>query len=263
LRDLLIALFLGTIQGFTEFLPVSSSGHLVLCQGFLQGKWIGDVLFDVSVHLGTTLAIIVFFFKDIVGLVKGILPHYYNKEQMHLVICLFITTLVTGIMGVLFKDEFEAMFSNSALVACMLLVTGLLTFFTDRFNINSKKKPDNIKITNAVIIGLFQGVAIIPGISRSGSTIFAGVAGGLDRMLAARYSFLAAIPAIIGAAALEWSGEAASLNMLHITGAASAFIIGLISLKFLIWTLSKRKFFIFSIYCWGIGSIYLIISALR
>lgn len=263
MRDLLIALSLGTIQGLTEFLPVSSSGHLVLCQGFLQGKWIGDVLFDVSVHLGTTLAIIVFFFKDIVGLIKGILPHYYNKEQMHLLICLFITTLVTGIMGVLFKDEFEAMFSNSILVACMLLVTGLLTFFTDRFNINSKKKSDDIKVTNAVVIGLFQGFAIIPGISRSGSTIFAGVAGGLDRTLAARYSFIAAIPAIIGAAALEWSDEAASLNMLHITGAAASFIIGLISLKFLVWTLRRRKFFIFSIYCWGIGSIYLIINALR
>lgn len=261
--DLFIALSLGIIQGLTEFLPISSSGHLVLCQGFLQGKWIGDVLFDVSVHLGTTLAIIVFFFKDIITLIKGILPHSYNKEQMHLIICLFITTLVTGIMGVLFKDEFEAMFSNSTLVACMLLVTGLFTFFTDRFNINPKKKSNDIRITNAVVIGLFQGFAIIPGMSRSGSTIFAGVAGGLERTFSARYSFLAAIPAVIGAATLEWSGEAASLNMLHITGAAASFIIGLISLKFLVWTLRRRKFFIFSIYCWGIGSIYLIINALR
>ncbi|MCD6570749.1 MAG: undecaprenyl-diphosphate phosphatase [Deltaproteobacteria bacterium] len=255
--DPFIALFLGIIQGLTEFLPISSSGHLVLFQGFFKGKWMGDILFDVSVHMGTTLAIIVFFFKDIINLIRGVLPNSYNRDQVHIIICLLITTLVTGTMGVLFRDAFEAMFSNPTLVACMLLITGCLTFFTDRFNINLNK-DSKITPANAVMIGLFQGFAIIPGISRSGSTIFAGVAGGLDRSLAAKYSFLAAIPAVLGAAALEWSNEAASLNMLHIVGAASAFIIGLISLRFLVWTLKRRKFFVFSIYCWIIGSIYLI-----
>ena len=132
MHDLLIAFFLGTIQGLTEFLPVSSSGHLAILQGFIGDMWLGDVLFNVSVHLGTTLAVIVFFYKDLLSLIRGILPGTYQRQQMLVIVCLLITTVITGIIGILFKDTFEAMFSLPKLAAGMLIITGFLTFFTDR-----------------------------------------------------------------------------------------------------------------------------------
>ena len=259
MSDLLIALLLGTVQGLTEFLPVSSSGHLAIFQGFLGDKWLGDVLFNVSVHLGTTLAVIVFFYKDLISLIRGILPGTYDRQQMLIVGCILITTVITGIIGILFKDRFEAMFSMPRLAAGMLIITGFLTFFTDRI-----KKPEKtygeIRIRDAVTIGVFQSLAIIPGISRSGSTIFAGVFCGMERTWAASYSFIASIPVIIGAVALEWGGTTQHMTSSHIVGAATAFIVGLISLKFLVWTLKKHNFIVFSIYCWLAGLLYIALS---
>lgn len=259
MHDLLIAFLLGIIQGLTEFLPVSSSGHLAILQGFIGDTWLGDVLFNVSVHLGTTLAVIVFFYKDLLSLIRGILPGTYQRQQMLVIVCLLITTVITGIIGILFKDTFEAMFSLPKLAAGMLIITGFLTFFTDRIK-KYEKAYGEIRIRDAVIIGLFQSLAIIPGISRSGSTIFAGVFCGMERTWAASYSFIAAIPAIIGAAVLEWGGTTQNLNASHIVGAATAFIVGLISLKFLVWTLKKHNFIIFSIYCWLAGLLYIALS---
>ncbi|HHO75495.1 MAG TPA: undecaprenyl-diphosphate phosphatase [Deltaproteobacteria bacterium] len=259
MSDLLIALLLGTIQGLTEFLPVSSSGHLAIVQGFIGDKWLGDVLFNVSVHLGTTLAVIVFFHKDILGMIRGILPGTYQRQQGIVVMCILITTIVTGIVGISFKDSFDAMFSMPKLAAGMLLVTGFLTFFTDRIR-KPEQKYGRIRIRDAVIIGAFQSLAIIPGISRSGSTIFAGVLCGMERTWAASYSFIAAIPAVIGAVILEWGGTTQPLTWLHIIGGVTAFIVGLISLQFLVWTLKKHNFFIFSVYCWLAGLTYLALS---
>ncbi|HOO36853.1 MAG TPA: undecaprenyl-diphosphate phosphatase [Deltaproteobacteria bacterium] len=259
MHDLLIAFFLGTIQGLTEFLPVSSSGHLAILQGFIGDRWLGDVLFNVSVHLGTTLAVIVFFYKDLLSLIRGILPGTYQRQQMLVIVCLMITTVITGTIGILFKDTFEAMFSLPKLAAGMLIITGFLTFFTDRIK-KYEKAYGEIRIRDAVIIGLFQSLAIIPGISRSGSTIFAGVFCGMERTWAASYSFIAAIPAIIGAAVLEWGDTPQNLTASHIMGAATAFIVGLISLKFLVWTLKKHNFIIFSIYCWLAGLLYIALS---
>ena len=259
MSDIFIALLLGTIQGLTEFLPVSSSGHLAILQGFLGDNWLGDILFNVSVHLGTTLAVIVFFYKDLISLIRGILPGTYQRQQMLVVVCLLITTVITGTIGILFKDTFEAMFSLPRLAAAMLIITGFLTFFTDRIK-KTQKSYGEIRFRDAAIIGLFQSLAIIPGISRSGSTIFAGVFCGMERTWAASYSFIAAIPAIIGAAALEWGGTPQQLTSAHIVGAAAAFFVGLISLKFLVWTLKKHNFFIFSVYCWIAGILYLALS---
>ncbi len=257
--DLFIAFFLGIIQGLTEFLPVSSSGHLAIMQGFIGDKWLGDVLFNVSVHLGTTLAVVVFFHKDILGLIRGIMPGTYQRQQGIVVSCILITTIITGIIGILFKESFEAMFSMPRLAAGMLIVTGLLTFFTDRIT-KHEREYGQIRIRDAVTIGLFQAFAIIPGISRSGSTIFAGVLCGMERTWAASYSFIAAIPAIIGAVILEWGGSPQHLTWAHIVGGITSFIVGLISLQFLVWTLKKHNFFIFSVYCWLAGVIYLAVS---
>jgi undecaprenyl-diphosphatase len=259
LSDIFIALLLGIIQGLTEFLPVSSSGHLAILQGFIGEKWLGDVLFNVSVHLGTTLAVVVFFYKDLFALLKGIMPGTYQRQQILIVACIFITTAITGIIGVLFQDKFESMFSMPRLAAGMLIITGFLTFFTDRIR-KHERTYGQIRIRDAATIGLFQSLAIIPGISRSGATIFAGVFCGMERTWAASYSFIAAIPAIIGAAVLEWGGKPQTLAPVHIVGAITAFIVGLISLKFLVWTLKKHNFFIFSVYCWLAGLIYIVFS---
>lgn len=256
MHDLLAALILGTVQGLTEFLPVSSSGHLVLLQSFFGERWLGDILFNVSVHLGTTLAVVIFFHKEILGLIRGIMPGTYRREQAWIIGCILITTAVTGAIGILFRDHFEAMFSLPFLVAAMLIVTGFLTFATDRKK-NTGRPYGQIRARDAVTIGLFQALAIIPGISRSGSTIFAGVFSGMDRTWAASYSFIASIPAILGAAALEWGGEVRPVTSEHLIGAISSCIVGLISLKFLVWTLRKHNFFIFSVYCWIAGALYL------
>ncbi len=259
MSDTLIALLLGVVQGLTEFLPVSSSGHLVIIQSLIGDTWTGDMLFDVSVHLGTTLAVIVFFHKDLLSLLRGILPGSYQRKQALVVVCIMITTVITGIVGILFKDTFESLFSMPRLVAAMLIVTGVLTFFTDRVKTHGRTYGE-MRIRDAVTIGLFQSIAIIPGISRSGSTIFAGVLCGMERTWAASYSFIAAIPAIIGATILEWGGQPQALTPLHLIGGVTAFIVGLISLKFLVWTLQRHNFFIFSVYCWVAGLTYIALS---
>lgn len=257
--EILIALLLGTVQGLTEFLPVSSSGHLAILQGFFGEKWIGDLVFDVSVHLGTTLAVVVFFFREIIDLIKGIIPGHIQTDKVKIVGCILLTTIVTGILGLVFRNPFESLFSMPKLAAAMLLVTGILTFLTDRMK-STDRPYGRIRFIDAVIIGLFQAIAIIPGISRSGSTIFAGVALGMDRTWAASYSFIAAIPVILGAVALEWSGADHGITICDVAGTLTAFIVGLISLKFLVWTLRRHNFFIFSVYCWLVGIIYLAAS---
>ena len=141
------------------------------------------------------------------------------------------------------------------LVAAMLIVTGVLTFATDRKK-NTGKPTDNAG-QGRLDHRTFQAFAIIPGISRSGSTLFAGVFSGMERTWAASYSFIASIPAILGAAALEWGSQTGSIEPEHLIGAVTSCIVGLISLKFLVWTLRKHNFFIFSVYCWIAGTLYL------
>ncbi len=259
MNDVLIAVILGIVQGLTEFLPVSSSGHLCLMQNFFGERWLGDVLFDVAVHLGTMLAVLVFFYRDLLELLKGIWPRTFDRRQAFVVLCLLITTAITGTIGLIFKDQFLALFSMPRVTAAMLLVTGLITFLTDRIG-RGVRQHGQVSIKDAVLIGLFQALAIIPGISRSGSTIFAGVFSGMERSWAASYSFIAAIPAIMGAGLLEWSSAPGGFELIHLIGALSAFIVGLISLKFLVWTLKKHNFFIFSVYCWIVGTGYLLFS---
>lgn len=261
MNDLLIALLLGTVQGLTEFLPVSSSGHLCLFQGHFGEQWLGDVLFNVSVHLGTTLAVICFFWRDLWALIKGIMPGTFDRGQGRVVLALIITTAITGTIGVLFQESFEALFSVPRFAAAMLLITGVITFLTDRVG-TGEREHGEISWKDAILIGLFQSLAILPGISRSGSTIFAGVMSGMERTWAASYSFIAAIPAVCGAVILEWGQTDQAFTLVHLVGAAASFIVGLISLKILVWTLKKHNFRIFSVYCWIVGTGYLIATGI-
>lgn len=254
--DFLIAILLGTIQGLTEFLPVSSSGHLAILQSIIGGRWVGDVFFDVSIHLGSLLAVIVYFRREITDLLKGILPGSFKRQDATIILCIILTTAVTGIIGLPVRKPIESLFGFPKVVAVMLLITGVLTFLTDRVGSN-KKVYGTVTIRDAASIGFFQALALLPGISRSGSTIFAGVLCGMERTWAATYSFIASIPAIIGVASIKWWSNPYEASYLHLVGGTTSFIVGLISLRFLVWTLKRNTFFIFSLYCWLVGLIYL------
>lgn len=231
-------LFLGVIQGFTEFLPVSSSGHLVILQKLLA---ITDhqLAITVVLHLGTVLALLFFFFKDILKLLRNI------KD---IALILFIT-VITGIIGILGKDFFEGLFDSVKAVSFSLMVTGVVLLLTRKIRDNKK---DKVGLKDALILGLAQGIAIIPGISRSGITISTLLFRKIESQLAFRFSFLAAIPAILGANLLEAKEIKSALNADFsnlAVGFISSFLSGLLALFLLKRILRMAKFYYFGYYC--------------
>ena len=213
------AVVLGVVQGLTEFLPVSSSGHLVLFQ-HLFGLVEPELLFDISVHLGTLLAVLVVFYRDILQILEALvqLPGLVRSAggwgalftahpEIRLVAMIVAGCIPTALLGILFAKVAEQLFGTLWLVGAALLVTGTFLWFTQRQN--AVGRPiGQMRIKDALIIGLIQGLAIIPGISRSGATISAALYLGVDRELAGRFSFLLAIPAILGALVLGLDSEA-------------------------------------------------------
>jgi len=235
------AVVLGIVQGLTEFLPVSSSGHLVIFQKLIPGFSQPGILFDVILHFGTLAAVFYFFRKKIISLSRKY------------VLFLVIGTVPAVIAGVLFRKQFELMFSNPRFLGYELLVTGLLNFLVDL----PVKKKVNLNIKNSLLIGVAQGVAIIPGISRSGATIFTGVRLGIDRQKIAEYSFILSIPAILGANLLEIisygsNGIGGSL-LYYIVGFIVSFIVGIASIDIVMKLLMKNKFKIFGYYTVLVG----------
>ena len=197
--DLLQALILGIVQGLTEFLPVSSSGHIELGKAIFGMGDEENLTFSIIVHFATVLSTIVVFRKDIVELLKGWLKFSYNDETKFLVLIL-LSMIPVGLIGVLFKDEVESLFANNTLlVGCMLCVTGTLLLVTHW----AKDAQKEITPQRAFIVGIAQAVAVLPGISRSGSTIATGLLLGIDKAKIARFSFLMVIPPILGATLLE------------------------------------------------------------
>ncbi|MFH1823697.1 MAG: undecaprenyl-diphosphatase UppP [Candidatus Firestonebacteria bacterium] len=245
------SIILGIIQGLTEFLPVSSSGHLVIAQSLIKEFKQPGVLFDVTLHLGTLIAVIIYFKDRIIKILKDI----------KLLSFIILATVPTGIIGILFKDRFEEMFSNVKLVGLMLMVTAVIIFIADRVKSDSKDLS-KVNWLNSVIIGIAQGIAIIPGISRSGSTISAGILLGLDKKFAMEFSFLISIPAILGAMVLEvkdlTSEKLQNINyFVYIAGFLMAAIVGYLSIKLLLNLLQKQRLYIFSIYCIVLGLVIL------
>jgi undecaprenyl-diphosphatase len=261
------ALILGAIQGVTEFLPISSSGHLVLYK-----QWFGtgeiDLFFDTILHLGTLIAVVIVLRKDVYALiqqtlagslaiVKGQKPAKVLREYPFLRLSLLIVvgTIPAVVIGLAFKDTFEMLFGSVRAVSVALLVTGAVLLAT-RFAPLGTKKESDLKIADVIFIGLAQAMAITPGISRSGSTIAMAMFCKVDRDLAGRFSFLLAIPAILGAVVLQFrlpetwpAGYGAGL----LVGLASAIAVGTIALKILIGLVKKGKFFYFGFYCIPIG----------
>lgn len=261
---------LGIIQGLTEFLPVSSSGHLVIAQSFIKGFQQPGVFFDVMLHFGTLLAVVFFLRKDLYEITKAVMPkqsgdasYVLISVKRKMVLLIIVGTIFTGIIGLAFRDKIHLLFQSVNVAASMLLVTGLLLFLSDKIK-NTDRLEKDMNITDSIIIGIVQGIAIIPGISRSGSTIAFGIFRKLDRETAARFSFLLSIPAIIGAVILE-SRHIVSIPsgdlIIYVAGTIAATLTGFLSLKLLFLIIKKGRLGIFAYYCWFAGIATLIVNA--
>lgn len=265
MHDLLNAIILGLIQGLTEFLPVSSSGHLVLFSNLLNFEQSG-IAFDVFVHLGTLLSVLLVFRKE---LLKMILAPYAVwiqkssdpelKEFLRWDLYIIVATIPAVIVGLFFKNAIEQAFQSVLLVFFMLIITGLLMFLTQF--LKNQDKP--FGYGNTFIIGIAQACAILPGISRSGSTIFAGVAQGVDRVKAAKFSFIMSIPAILGAAVLQVKDLldtplATSELLVFFTGGLMSSITGYLAIIWLLKIVQRGRLQWFGYYCFGLGLIGII-----
>lgn len=255
------ALILGIIQGLTEFLPVSSSGHLELGTYFLGVQSEDNLLFSIILHGATACSTVVVFRRDIVEIFLGIFKFEWN-ESTQFAAKIILSMIPVGIVGVFFEDQVEAFFGgNILLVGAMLLITALLLAFT-YFN---KKNEGHVTFLNAIVIGLSQAIAIMPGISRSGATISTALLLGVDKAKAARFSFLMVLPPILGAMLLktkdfletpEIVSNISGMNLL--IGFAAAFFSGLFACRWMISIVQKGKLIYFAIYCGIVGSLAVI-----
>ncbi|NLC50894.1 MAG: undecaprenyl-diphosphate phosphatase [Firmicutes bacterium] len=246
------AVALGILQGLTEFLPVSSSGHLVIIQNLFNLKQPG-VTFEVMVHFGTFLSIIWVFRSDI----KELLLAPFKQTNSWFLILLIVGTIPAGVAGITLRDLFTAFFQSPFVAPIMLLVTGGLLWFVNHLP-QKRYTIRKMSLTDALFIGAAQALAIIPGLSRSGSTITAALWRGLDRETAVRYSFLLSLPVIFGATLLEIgtlleSNSDLALWLPHLAGITAAFFSGIFAIKIFIQALRTKKFHVFAIYCWVIG----------
>lgn len=251
------AIILGIIQGLTEFLPVSSSGHLELAKAIFGDQSLPQesLTFTVILHFATALSTIVVFRKEVLDIIKGLFQFKINEEFIFS-IKIIISMLPAVIIGLLFERELEAFFGGQILlVGFMLLITGLLLLLADR----AKNTTSSVTYLNALIIGLSQAIAMLPGISRSGATISTSVLLGVDRTKAARFSFLMVIPLIFGKVAKDIYGGQINLESANIgaytAGFIAAFIAGLFACNWMISLVKKSKLYYFAIYCFIIGTI--------
>jgi undecaprenyl-diphosphatase len=262
------AILLGTVQGLTEFLPVSSSGHLVLLQS-LFGMEEPDLFFDVSVHVGTLVAVCLFFWTDLrrIGgtLFSTSTWQYGDRRQrwkqmpeMRLLGLICVGSIPTVLLGLVFRPLAATLFASVRIVGVMLFITGILLWFTRGVQKKGRGTAE-LTVWDGLCVGLMQGLAILPGISRSGSTIAVGLFKGLDRETAARYSFLLSIPAIVGAMALQLAETQLKGIPLGPTllGTCAAAAVGYGALKTLIGLVKKGELYLFSFYCWLLGGVAL------
>jgi len=256
--NIIEAIILGIIQGLTEFLPVSSSGHIELGTVLLGVQSKENLLFSVVVHSATALSTIVVFRKDIADLFKGLFRFEWN-ESVEYVAKLLLSMIPVGLIGVFYKDQIEAFFGGDVLlVGFMLLLTATLLAMT----YYSRKQGGKVTYFKAIIIGMAQAIAILPGVSRSGATIATSLLIGVDKEKAARFSFLMVLIPIMGASLLEVKDylEAPELassisGVALLLGFLAAFISGLLACQWMLSIVKKGKLIYFSIYCLIIGII--------
>ena len=285
--SMLSALFLGLIQGISEFLPISSSGHLSLLQNFfgLAGTD-GHLFFDVLLHLGTLIAIFVYYWRDILALLKELgrlILLLFGKEDKkgprrsrttasggrklqltpdsRMILMIIVATLpLVAVLPI--KDKVESLYGNVVFIGCALLVTGTLLFISDRMA-KGTKTARNATMVDALVVGIGQAIAVCPGLSRSGTSISAGLIRGFDRSFAVRFSFIMSIPAVLGANiisikdAME-AGIDTSLMPMYIGGTIVAAVSGYFAIRLVNMLADKGKFGNFAYYCWGVGAAALV-----
>ncbi|MCR5793594.1 MAG: undecaprenyl-diphosphate phosphatase [Lachnospiraceae bacterium] len=282
------ALVMGVIQGIAEFLPISSSGHLAIFKHILHlDLESGGMMFDILLHVGTLLAVFVVFYKDIWELIMegiGIVIDFFknvgrffqnllskdkkeyirivDSEYRKFVMLVIVSTIPTGVIGYLGKDIIERAGQTLLIPGLCLLATAVLLVIADRFN-QGTNKPDRISYSDAAIVGCSQGIATLPGLSRSGTTIAISLLLGFDKNFAVKYSFIMSIPAIMGAAVLDLKDiQAASLPahvwFNYLAGTVVAAIVGYICIKTMLVIVRGKKFTFFSIYCFIVGIIAIV-----
>jgi len=273
------SVILGFVQGMTEFLPISSSGHLVILQN-LFGMREPQVLFDVVVHVGTLAAILIVFSKEIRELARGALAvavpgHSRDRSAEWMMVAIAVGCIPTAFIGVVFSGHFERMFASMTAAGVGLVITGLVlesTLFKKGIETDEgARSPERIRLFHAVLIGTAQGLAITPGISRSGSTIAVALLLGVERESAARFSFLLAIPAILGALAFELKDQtsgavafpAGADAAMMISGMLVAAVTGVIALKILLRIVKRGKLSVFAYYCWAVGLLAIALDLLK
>ncbi|HHT96896.1 MAG TPA: undecaprenyl-diphosphate phosphatase [Clostridiales bacterium] len=284
---LLKAIIMGIIQGIAEFLPISSSGHLAIMKHILKIELETGLLFDVLLHIGTLVAIFIAFWKDIKKLIiegfsivgdffinifiaiknlfikdKTIYKKMVTTPYRRFVMLVIVSTIPTGIIGYSFKNIIVNASETLIVPGIFLIITGALMLVADNVKLGSKDES-NTSYLDAIIVGVSQGLATMPGLSRSGSTITSGLLCGFDKMFAVKYSFIMSIPAIIGAALLEVkditnSSITSNEAMYYFIGMVISAVVGYICIKTMLVVVRGKKFKYFAYYCFAVGSIAII-----
>ena len=272
------AIFLGIVQGLAEFLPISSSGHLAFFQTFfgLANVEEENLFFDVLLHLGTLVAVFVAYWPEIKALILEFftmiglrkLPRGQKPDRLSRRMILYIIIATLPLVLVLpIKDKVESLYTNSIFIGCAFLVTGTLLFISDAMN-HGNKDLKTATLLDVVIVGFGQALAVVPGLSRSGTTISCGLARGFSREFAVKFSFLMSIPAVLGANLLSLIDAAKtgidwSLMPMYLAGVVTAAVSGYLAIRLLKYITQRGKFGGFSYYCWGAGILTLILSLIK
>lgn len=264
------AIIFGTVQGITEFLPVSSTAHIVIT-GLLLGYHFPGMYFEIFLHMASVLAVCTYFRRDLLEVITGFFAYLpdrceHNKTQFYFGCYILTATMITGILGLSFKDLIGDSMKTPAVISSALVATGLFLIFIERIKVYGKKTEKDMNFLDAVIVGLGQSAAILPGISRSGATLVAALWRGLSRETAVRYSFLLAIPVILGSSVLML-GEVSKEMFMEIglvpliISFIFTFIFSWIGIVWLIQFLKTSRLIYFAVYCFTVaGLVYLFVD---
>lgn len=272
------AVILGLVQGLAEFLPISSSGHLALLQNIFGVQGDQVLFFTVLLHVGTLISVFIIYWRDICELIvelfltikdlctgKGL--RLAERPVRKLGVMIIVATIPTALIGLLFNDIFNGLYLSLLAIGIGFLITGVLMFLAERMG-SAHKGIEKMNFRNAVFIGVLQGIAIYPGISRSGSTLVGGLTTGLERTFAVKFAFLISIPSILGSVVLELpdaikEGIDPQLVGPILAGMAVAAVSGFIAIKTMIQIVSKKKLSYFSYYVWALGIFTIAYSFLK
>ena len=271
------AAILGIVQGLAEFLPISSSGHLALLQYFFGVEADSVLLFTVMMHVGTLVSVFIIYRKDIWALILELIdtikdlctgkgPRIDSSPMRRMGFMIIVATIPTALIGLIFEDFFESLYASIVSIAIGLIFTGIILFVAERMG-KSDKGPMEMKWRHAIFIGIMQGIAICPGVSRSGSTLFGSLISGLKREFAVEFVFLISIPSILGSVVLEMpkalaEGMDASMVGPLILGVILAALSGIFAIKAMIKVVSNKRLIGFTIYVWIVAACVLAYSLL-